>query len=88
MEICVSEIVVSISVEEYFTLSALIQRNIWFLVLGILHGVQDKFPYDVSGAAVGPIFNGHKLEQIPKTKHQYLFHGESLKSRKKYLSET
>jgi hypothetical protein len=31
------------------------------LVLGILHGVQDKFPDDVSGAAVGAIFNGHKL---------------------------
>jgi hypothetical protein len=26
----------------------------WFLVLGILHGVQNKFPDDVSGAAVGP----------------------------------
>ena len=33
-----------------------------FLVLGILQGVQDKFPDDVSGAAVGPIFNGRKLE--------------------------
>jgi hypothetical protein len=32
----------------------------WFLALGILHGVQDKFPDDVSGAAVGPIFNGRK----------------------------
>jgi hypothetical protein len=33
-----------------------------FLVLGILHNVQGKFPDDVSGAAVDPIFNGHKLE--------------------------
>jgi hypothetical protein len=35
----------------------------WFLVLGILYGVQDKFPDDVLGVAVGPIFNGHKLER-------------------------
>ena len=34
----------------------------WFLVLGILHGVQGKFPDDVSRAAVGPIFNGHNLD--------------------------
>jgi hypothetical protein len=33
------------------------------LVLGILHGVQGKFPEDVSGAAVGPIFNGRKLKR-------------------------
>jgi hypothetical protein len=39
------------------------QRKSWFLVLGILYGVQDKFPDDVSGAAVGLIFNGHKLER-------------------------
>jgi hypothetical protein len=32
------------------------------LVLGILHGVHGKFLDDVSGAAVSPIFNGHKLE--------------------------
>jgi hypothetical protein len=32
-----------------------------FLVLEILHFVQNKFPDDVLGAAVGPIFNGHKL---------------------------
>ena len=35
----------------------------WFLVLGILHGVQGKFPDDVLGAAVGLILNGHKLER-------------------------
>ena len=31
----------------------------WFLVLGM----QDKCPDDVSGAAVDPIFSGHKLER-------------------------
>ena len=30
----------------------------WFLVLGILHGVRGKFPDNVSGAAVGPVFTG------------------------------
>jgi hypothetical protein len=43
-----------------FTLST--WNEYWFLALGILHGVQDKFPDDVSGAAVGPIFNGQELE--------------------------
>jgi hypothetical protein len=31
--------------------------------LGILHGVKGKFLDDVSGAAMGPIFNGHRLER-------------------------
>jgi hypothetical protein len=30
----------------------------WFLFWGILHGVQRKLP-DVSGAALGRIFNGY-----------------------------
>jgi hypothetical protein len=79
------------------------------LVLGILHGVKDKFPDDVSGAVVGTIFNGHKLEskkplkmestaapetssgnipytpyKNPKTKNQYSFPGECLKSKESY----
>ena len=33
----------------------------WFLVLGILHGVQDKFPDDASEVVVRPIFNGQEL---------------------------
>jgi ABC-type enterochelin transport system ATPase subunit len=40
-----------------------VQLESRFLVLGILHGVKSKFPDDVSGAAVGPIFNGHTLER-------------------------
>ena len=37
------------------------QVDYWYLGLGILESVQDKFPDDVSGAAVCPIFDGHKL---------------------------
>ena len=28
-----------------------------------MHGVQDRFPDDVSGATMGAIFSGHKLER-------------------------
>jgi hypothetical protein len=44
------------------------------LVLGILYGVQDKFPDDVSGAAVGPETSPENLFctpcKIPKTKNR------------------
>ena len=60
-------------------------RKNWFLVLGILHCVQGKLLDDVSGAAVGPETSSSNLPctpcKIPKTKNQYSFHGESLKSR-------
>ena len=44
--------------------------------------MQDKFPDDVSGASVGrrKIYLAHRAKS-PKTKNQYLFHGESQKSR-------
>ena len=32
---------------------------ILILVLGILQGVRGKFPDDVLGASMGPIFTGH-----------------------------
>jgi hypothetical protein len=55
------------------------------LVLGILHGVPGEFPDNVSGPTVAPeTSSGNSpctLCKISKTKNQYSFHGESLKSR-------
>jgi hypothetical protein len=51
--------------------------------MGILHGVQGKFPEDVSGAAVVPETSENlpcTPYKIPQTENQYLFHDESLKS--------
>ena len=57
----------------------------WFLVLEILHGVRGKFPDDVSGTTASPETPSENLPRtpwkIPKTKYQYSFHGESLKSK-------
>ena len=38
--------------------------NIFFLVLGFLHGVRGEFTNDVSATAVGPIFTGNESEFI------------------------
>ena len=42
--------------------------NIDFWFLGFLHGVQGACPEDVSGAAVGSIFTGHK--RLPKRRRE------------------
>jgi hypothetical protein len=50
-----------------------------FLVLEILHGVQDKFPDDVSGPTVGPIFIGHESERKRATEWDTALHGRILR---------
>jgi hypothetical protein len=64
--------------------------NNWFFVLGFLHGVRDKFSNDVSGPVkmgqtVAPKTSSenspHTPCKNPKTKNQYSFQSESLKSR-------
>ena len=58
-----------------------------YLLIGFWfsHGMQGEFPDDVSGAAVGPeTSSGNSpctLCKNSKTKNQYPFHDESLKSR-------
>ena len=37
-----------------------IQNDLLIFGFGVLHGVEGMFADDVSGAAVGPIFNGHR----------------------------
>jgi hypothetical protein len=69
------------------------------LVLGFLHGERSEFADDVSETAVGPIFTGrsgfrnfvskftsHTVHKPLKPKKIYSFHGESLKSRKNFVS--
>ena len=53
-----------------------------FLVLGFLYCVQGKFPDDISGPTVVPETSSGNSSltscKNPKTKNQYLFHGEGL----------
>jgi hypothetical protein len=66
-------------------MSAKIWRSLMLQVFGFgdIARMQGKFP-DVSGTAVGPKTSWGNLPctplKIPKTKNQYSFHGESLKS--------
>jgi hypothetical protein len=56
----------------------------WVLVFRFLHGVRDKFSDDVSGLTAAPETPSENSPRTPyknpKTKNQYSFHGESLKS--------
>jgi hypothetical protein len=61
------------------TLFIYLLMGFWFL-----HGMQGEFPDDVSGAAVGPETSENSPRtqcKNSKTKNQYPFHDESLKSR-------
>jgi hypothetical protein len=57
----------------------------WFLVLEFLHSVRSEFLDDVSGPTTVPETSSGNSPRTPcknrKTKNQYSFHGESLKTR-------